>query len=136
MEKSKTRETAAARREREAAEIAESRRLEQEALLLAWPSRLMTNLERASQQHGWSIRVKNGKFQVYYLSDEAIFNLVPAGEYHCWDEKGDWHQMEELEQALDSAEEEARERQRRENLRQAAYAKLSPEEREVLGLKS
>ena len=116
--------------EREARE--ERERVEYRAQQLAeWPARMMKNFERASN-HSMELYVFNGMFQVSWndsYGDRTTleFNLTPNNY-------DDWSAMEDLEWALDKADREREESQRKAALRQSALSKLTKEEREELGL--
>lgn len=122
------RETAKQRREREEAEV--SARIAEEKA--AYPTRLMEALHRASN-HTAEIAVgKNLKFVVSYVDEwgdkQQIF-LPTTVDNHL----DMWH-LNELTRVLDRKDEEVAEAKRVAELRKNAIAKLTDEEREILGV--
>lgn len=120
------RETKAQRLEREAAE-----RAAYEAEMAAtYPQRLMAMLERATKVN-FELTVEAGAF-LLEDRDERDYNRrqVLTLEYN----QANQETLHELDWRVELKEEREREAQRKFQLRQAALAKLSKEEREELGL--
>ena len=105
------------------------------SLTTAWPTRLMKNLERATNVY-LDIEVINGKFKIAIpFGDFVQFGIVPDGTARNeWDVTGDFDAMDTLESYLTRREEELAEAERVSALRKNAMSKLTAEEREVLGL--
>ena len=119
------RETRAQRLEREAAE-----RAAYEAVAAAtYPERLMEMLERATKVN-FELNVREGKFVLENRNArrEPVVVLTPT--YSAEGQEA----LHELEWCVEMKEEEEREAARKESVRQAALAKLSREEREMLGV--
>jgi hypothetical protein len=91
-----------------------------------YPNTLMSLLQRSTAL-GWDIVVRDGLFTVVNNRDEYTFT-------YAWD-KDSMNAIYSLQCDLDIAEEKKREEERKYLLRNAALAKLSVEERQVLGLK-
>lgn len=119
------RETKAERLAREA----QVREAEKKALKESYSNRLMTMLERATNQN-FELRVCHGAFELTDSDDprEGIHRL--SRESDDASEKV----LTELDWKLDIKEAAEREARRRAELRVAALSKLSAEERDVLGL--
>lgn len=122
------RETAKQRREREEAEV--SAKIAEEKA--AYPTRLMEALHRASC-HTAEIAVgKNLKFVVSYVDEwgdkQEIF-LPTTVETHL-----EMWPLNELTRVLDRKDVEVAEAKRVADLRKNAIAKLTDEEREILGI--
>ena len=117
------RETKAERLVREAMEAEERHAV----AVQTYPVRLMALLERASKL-GFNLEVLNGTFRVAVPnSDEYfLFNYAHSGASE--------DNLHDLEWRVGAREREQAEEQRRYNLKQAALAKLTEEERDVLGL--
>ena len=131
--------TAKEKREAQEREREERRLVEEAEALRLWPARLMGNLERATML-GLTIDVEHGQFAVTGRTnwDDNItfrFNHTPANKY--WDSnyhEGDWDSMDALERHLSDLEEAKREAERVRLAKETALAKLTPEDRKVLGL--
>ena len=118
------RETKAQRLEREAAE-----RAAYEAEMAAtYPQRLMAMLERATKAN-YELEVHEGMF-VATDRDDRDHRFALSLTY-SQDNQETLHHMDWV---LDMKEEAAREAERKYAVKQAALAKLSREERELLGL--
>ena len=117
--------------EREARERAERLAYEEEVIAM-YPERLMSALERACK-HGWDLSVEEGQFVVSYYDSyndrEQVKLPLVMLEYNPFSP------IDDLESVLYSADEREAEYKRKQALRQSAIAKLTPEEREELGLK-
>ena len=117
--------------EREARERAERIAFEEE-VIATYPERLMSALERCTK-HGWDLCVEQGQFVVSYYdsyNDREQIKLPPVMlEYNPFSP------IDDLEGALHSADEREAEYKRKQAIRQAALSKLTPEEREELGLR-
>ena len=108
---------------------------EQEAMyaefIALYPERLMSALERACK-HGWDLSVSEGSFQVSYYdsyNDRETITMPPTvSEYNSWGA------IDQLESELHSADLREAEYKRKAMVRQAGLSKLTPEEREELGL--
>jgi hypothetical protein len=112
----KAQRIARAAAEREAFELQERNK---------YPSTLMSVLQRFTAL-GWSIVVRDGRFTVVNRREEYTFT-------YAWD-KDSMNAIYSIQCDLDSAERDAREAERKILLRNAAKAKLTAEERQVLGL--
>jgi hypothetical protein len=116
------------KQQREAREQAEREAYEAE-LAANYPQRLMEVLERA-QNVQFNLTVKNGTFQLRD-SDPHDYDFVALGlEY---DETNQMN-LEELAWILEFEEKAQAESTRQMLVRQSALAKLSKEEKELLGL--
>jgi hypothetical protein len=110
-------------------------RLEAERLALVavakatYTERMMALLERATKEN-FELEVKNGLFKVEDRDERRrnAYNLQPT-----WTETADMD-LYSLEVSVELKEEEREDRERVANLRATALAKLSEEERELLGL--
>ena len=113
--------------------LEESQRMmaeEQERLAKEWMPRLMRNLERSSS-HGMAITAKNGMFIVNYtdsFGDNEFVAFTPTytSASDC--------SMDRLEMVLADRDYDKAEFERKAELRKAALAKLTAEEREELGI--
>ena len=119
------RETRAQRLEREAAEQA-AYEAEQAA---TYPERLMEMLERATKVN-FELAVLAGKFVLEDRDDRRDRAVVLTLTYS----KENQEALHELDWRVDMKEEAERETARKAAVRQAALAKLSKEEREMLGV--
>lgn len=120
------RETKAQRLEREAAE----RRDYEELMAATYPTRLMAMLERATKAN-YELTVEAGKF-LLEDRDERDYNRrqVLTLQYSAANQEA----LHELDWRVEMKEEAAAEAQRRYQVKQSALAKLSAEERELLGV--
>lgn len=120
------RETKAQRLAREAAERA-AYGAERAA---TYPQRLMKMLERATSVN-FEIKVRDGKFLLTDSDDprEGVVELTLA-----YDSEINEAALNELDWRVDIKEEAEREALRRVQIRNAALAKLSQEERTILGI--
>lgn len=120
------------------------RRVQQERerltqLAKEYPERLMKNLARATKLY-FTLRVEDNEFVVSGLNeynDEVTHRLVLEprnNELVSLFFADDLDRMESFEYFLNDAEFRAAEAERKSRLRTEALAKLSKEEREVLGL--
>lgn len=119
------RETKAQRLEREAAE----RAAYFAELIATYPQRLMAMLERATKNN-FKLVVREGKFVLEDrdVRDDRVVKLTL--EYSQANQEA----LHELDWRVDAKEEREREEQRRYAVISSALAKLSAEERELLGL--
>lgn len=118
------RETKQQRMEREAIEQAAL-----EARLIAeYPYKLMSILERATKSN-FELKVCDGKFRVVDLDNPRDGEVHFSVEYS----QDDHDALLNLEWRVKLKEEAGREMNRQRLLKQSALAKLSPEERDVLG---
>ena len=119
------RETKAERLERETAE----KLVQQAAQAATYPQRLMALMQRA-QTANFELEVVNMSFVLRDRDDRDYtkFELDLAYSDVAEDD------LRDLEWRVDAKEQEAREALRRVTVRNAALAKLSKEERELLGL--
>ena len=111
--------------EREAYEAAQ--RAERAA---AYPAKLMAALEEATQKNNYELTVVNGMFS---LRDRDA-SRDPALSLTAAYTENSQNALENLEWDLQMKAEERAEAERRYAVKQAALAKLSKEERELLGL--
>ena len=119
------RETKAQRLEREAAE-----RAAYEAEMAAtYPARLMAMLERATKVN-FELEVRDGKFVLEDRDDRRDRVVELTLTYSTENQEA----LHELEWRVDMKEEAEREAERKRLAKQAALAKLTKEERELLGL--
>lgn len=95
----------------------------------AYPQRLMALLER-SNKYNFELEVKEGLF-VVRDRDSDWNEHYKLGIHYTEDY---YSTLDSLEFSVQIKEEAEREAQRRYQLKQAALGKLTPEEREVLGL--
>ena len=121
------RETKAERHARFDAELEARVALEREL----YPTRLMALLERVSLQGSLELTVKADKFNVYNRNNDLCQNDFKL-EY-AYSETAQ-NQLDDLTWKVESLETEAAEAQRRYEVKQSALAKLTKEERELLGL--
>ena len=112
--------------EREAA-LAAERALEMES----YPSRLMRALEEATQKNNYELTVKDGYFTLQDR-DSSDYDY-PLKLSYSWTSNS-FFALEDLESDLRGKEAERAERERLSELRRAAFAKLSKEEQNALGL--
>lgn len=112
--------------EREAAMAAE-RALEMES----YPARLMAALEEATQKNNYELTVKNGYFTLRDR-DSSDYDHPLSLSYPYT--SNSFFALEDLESDLRSKAAERAESERRYAAKQAALAKLSDEERKLLGL--
>ena len=118
------RETREQREARWAAEREEQRKANSSAYL----PRLMVLLEAASSE-SFELRVENARFVLLDFSNSnAKFSFASA--YN----EDDWFELDRFEQELEYRKREREEQARRVAVKQAALAKLTKEERELLGL--
>ena len=110
--------------ERQARELAEREALELQERN-DYPNTLMSVLQRSTAL-GWDIVVRDGRFTVINHFEEYTFT-------YAWD-KDSVNAIYSIQYDLNIAERDAREAERKILLRNAALAKLSAEERQVLGL--
>ncbi len=137
-EQQRKRKTAQQRREEEAARKEAQRQLDEIEARKLWPARLMCNLERATKL-AMDIEVVNLQFEVsgYTRWNDRItfsFTLNPAHQYDQYYTEGDWEAMEALERHLNDLEETKREEERKRVAKETALAKLTPADREALGI--
>lgn len=94
-----------------------------------YPERMMAVLERATKEN-FELEVKNAQFVVTDRDDRyrQAYNLMPA-----WTETADMD-LFALEVSVELKEEERAESERLSQVRRAAFAKLSEEEKNALGL--
>jgi hypothetical protein len=93
----------------------------------AYPARLMDALGRATKL-GWNIYVVDGMFRVSGLVID--FPDLPYAISNCY-----WHQpFEDLVAAVSRAEDAAKEKEAARVAREAALAKLTDKEKDLLGL--
>lgn len=124
------RETKAERMERQAREEAAEAELQKDA----YPARLMALLERAAKTHEFDLTVKDAKLVMTrrnsseYSDQPMSFTLSYTFDNHS--------NLDELEWKVNAVEQEQAEAARKYQARQAALAKLSKEERELLGVTS
>lgn len=121
------RETKAERLAREAAEAARVEAYQAEQYL----PRLMTAMEEATNANNYELVVRNGQFLLRDRDAERWedeVSLSPVYTAHSWD------RLEDLEFDLERKAAARAETERRAAVKNAALAKLSPEERELLGL--
>ena len=111
--------------EREAALAAE-----REEERLSYPSRLMAALEEATKKNNYELTVKNGYFALRDRDERDNYEFNFAYEYNS----NTFFALEDLESDLREKAEERAESERRYEAKAAALAKLSKEERELLGL--
>ena len=109
-------------------EAAEALRVAEEAA--AYPARLMAALEEATEKNNYELTVKNGMFSLRDRNESR----APAMELTYQYNVHSYNELESLEWDLRSKAEERAEAERRYAMKQAALAKLSEEERELLGL--
>jgi hypothetical protein len=121
------RETKAERLAREAAERA-AYQAEQAA---TYPQRLMAMLERATKTN-WELAVRDAKFVLSDRDGCRDRSVELTLTYSTENQEA----LHELDWRVEIKEEEAREEKRQRNLRRQAFAKLSPEEQQALGLSS
>lgn len=114
--------------EKQAKMEAEAR--EMEAVSRAtYPARLMVLLERAYKEN-FEVRPLAGRFEVQDRDEKLERTVFLTLEYSLPNEE----ELEELEFQVNNKERERAEAERKYQARQTALAKLSKEERELLGL--
>jgi antitoxin component of MazEF toxin-antitoxin module len=119
------RETKAERLAREAQE-----RAAYEAVAAAtYPARLMEMLERATKQN-FELEVRDAKFVLSDRDDRRERTVELTLTYNTENQEA----LHELDWRVDMKEEAEREAERKRLAKQAALAKLTKEERELLGL--
>ena len=112
--------------EREAYEAAQRAAEEQ-----AYPARLMAALEEATTKNNYELKVRDGMFELRDRdSSDYDLPLTLTYQYNVHSQ----NTLEDLEWDLRGRAEERAESERRYAVKQAALAKLSTEERELLGL--
>jgi hypothetical protein len=124
-----SRETKAHRQEREAAEAALYNSMQRAVEISTYPKRLMKTLERATK-HNFDLEVRDQRFCLYDRDERYGHVFKLPLEY---DEKSN-SELEDLIFEVDLKEERAKEAAKRAEAKQAALAKLTKEERELLGL--
>jgi hypothetical protein len=97
----------------------------------AYPAKLMAALEEATQKNNYELTVENGMFA---LRDRDSSRYDMALSLTAAYTRNSWNALETLEYDLELKAEERGESERRYAVKQAALAKLSTEERELLGL--
>lgn len=112
--------------EREAYEAAQ-----RAAEALTYPALLMRALEEATQKNNYELTVKDGLFELRDRNSSRYDTaLTLTYQYNVHSQNA----LEDLEYDLQQYAEERAESERRLAVKQAALAKLSAEERELLGL--
>jgi hypothetical protein len=130
-------ETAAARREREAKEFDKAKELEWAEFTAAYPANFANLIFEYMGLYYAGFRVRKIDSDTYnfnredYSWKEFTLQVVPPKSY-TWEYINDFDNA--YKTLADYAAEKAEER-RRESVRMAALAKLSKEERELLGVK-
>lgn len=118
--------------------VTKAQRLERHAAMEAafaaeqaatYPQRLMAMLERATKTN-FELTVKDGNFLLEDRDDRRDGTIALTLTYDNQDEEA----IQELNWRVEMKEEAEREALRRVTVRNAALAKLSREERELLGL--
>lgn len=120
------RETKAQRLERLAAE-AQAREANQAEQYLP---KLMTALQEATQKNNYELTVRDGMFEVRDRDSSYVEPLLLSPTYT----QRNWDYLESLEWDLEQKARDRAEAERKYLVKQAALAKLSTEERELLGL--
>jgi hypothetical protein len=116
-------ELAAEREAYEAAQRAEEER--------NYPAKLMAALEEATTKNNYELKVKDGMFELRDRdSNDYDPTLSLTYQYNTHSQSA----LEDLEHDLAAKARERAESERRYAVKQAALAKLSEEERELLGL--
>lgn len=117
------RETKAERLAREHAE-----REEREATAMAhYFPRLMAALARATNEYYFELTVKEGMFKLVDRNSSDTYVLSPTWTREAWE-------LDNLESELASLDRERAEQARLTEVRRQAFAKLSDEEKQALGL--
>ena len=113
-----------------AAEATLARALAERMARDEYPARLMAALEEATNESNYELTVVNGMFALRDRDDRygSVLSLTAAYT------ENSYNALENLEMELEMKAEERAEANRRVALKHAALAKLSTEEREVLGL--
>jgi hypothetical protein len=96
----------------------------------AYPAKLMAALEEATQKNNYELTVANGMFS---LRDRNA-SRAPALSLTAAYTENSWNALESLEWDLEQYAEERAEAERLTQVRRAAFAKLSEEEKSALGL--
>ena len=96
----------------------------------AYPAKLMAALEEATTKNNYDLTVRNGMFSLRDRNSSRDLTLSLTMSYT----ENSFNALESLEYDLESAAEERAESERRYAVKKAALAKLSTEERELLGL--
>jgi hypothetical protein len=117
------RETAAQRNARQEAE----RQARQDAMQADYPTLLLDTLERATRL-SFELTVRDAMFVVKDLNSRAQWEMTPLYTEDSQDA------LESLVYDVESEEEKRAEAERRYQAKQTALAKLTKEERELLGL--
>ena len=110
----------------EAAERARQAALDAEAYL----PRLMTAMESATNQNNYELTVKDGMFHLRDRDSSYDRGVALSPTYN----QNSFDSLENLEWDLEQKAEARAEAERKYQVKQAALAKLSKEERELLGL--
>jgi hypothetical protein len=125
-----TRETKAQRLEREADE-ASARDANKANKAAQYLPKLMTVLESATNLNNYELTVTEGLFRVRDRDAERWETPVLLSPTYT---QSNWDKLEDLEFELEFEAKARAEAERRYAVKQAALAKLSSEERELLGL--
>lgn len=96
----------------------------------AYPARLMAALEEATTKNNYNLTVRNGMFSLRDLLDLGDLTMSLTMSYT----ESSWNALESLEWDLEQYAKERAEAERLTELRRAAFAKLSKEEQNALGL--
>jgi hypothetical protein len=96
----------------------------------AYPARLMRAMEEATQKNNFELEVKNG----YFVLRDRDANRYDSPFTLPYDFPGNSFTLEDLESELRFKAEERAESERLSAVRRAAFAKLSDEEKNALGL--
>lgn len=116
------------------AELAAEREAANAARMLAeaeaYPAKLMAALEEATTKNNYELEVRNGMFSLRDRNSRSDLTLSLTMAYT----ENSWNALESLEYDLEAAAEERAEAERLSALRRAAFAKLSQEEKDALGL--
>ena len=113
-----------------AAEREEAQALQEAHEFAQYPSRLMLALEEATTKNNYELTVVNGMFSLRDRNSRSDLTLSLTMVHT----RNSQNALESLEWDLEQAAEERAESERRYALKQAALAKLSKEEKEVLNL--
>jgi hypothetical protein len=96
----------------------------------AYPTKLMMALEEATTLNNYELEVRNGMFSLRDRDSSSNLTLSLTMSYT----ENSWNALESLEWDLNEKAEERAESERLSAVRRAAFAKLSEEEKTVLGL--
>jgi hypothetical protein len=96
----------------------------------AYPARLMAVLELATEKHNFELTVYRNKFYVVDRDDRDDNYLVP----YKFEDYESLYSLESLEDSVNRKAKARAEELRRYEVRKAALAKLTAEERELLDL--